>query len=93
MSDNGNHLIRKVTKEGKVSTIIGIPQIYSVIYFPNGMCIDKNDCVYFCDSGLRVIRKYDTKINHLSIIAGMRDKQLEHEEDRTYGKALETKFR
>eukprot|EP01118_Nematostelium_gracile_P011124 TRINITY_DN3911_c0_g1_i1.p1 TRINITY_DN3911_c0_g1~~TRINITY_DN3911_c0_g1_i1.p1 ORF type:complete len:246 (-),score=37.19 TRINITY_DN3911_c0_g1_i1:251-988(-) len=74
ISDNGNHLIRKMTPDGKVTTLIGIPQVDDrpdSLYYPNGICVDHNDILYFCDSAKRVIRRYDTNNGHYSIISGV----------------------
>eukprot|EP01118_Nematostelium_gracile_P014637 TRINITY_DN5757_c0_g1_i3.p1 TRINITY_DN5757_c0_g1~~TRINITY_DN5757_c0_g1_i3.p1 ORF type:complete len:320 (-),score=52.19 TRINITY_DN5757_c0_g1_i3:69-1028(-) len=95
VSDNGNHLIRKITKEGVVTTILGTPQLFREersLYFPNGLVVDRDDFVYFCESGNRVIRKYDPFHNKLITIAGKYDDSLDREDTREYGNALNTKF-
>eukprot|EP01118_Nematostelium_gracile_P001993 TRINITY_DN12070_c0_g1_i2.p1 TRINITY_DN12070_c0_g1~~TRINITY_DN12070_c0_g1_i2.p1 ORF type:complete len:287 (-),score=60.64 TRINITY_DN12070_c0_g1_i2:48-908(-) len=77
-SDNGNHVIRKVTPNGDVTTVVGIPQTHegtSSIYYPNGICIDREDIVYFCDSGNGLIRRYDPHNHSLTTIAGNRERE------------------
>lgn len=66
VADRSNHCIRKITPEGIVSTIIGIPgtagyidgtQDYALLNSPWGVAVDKEGAVYIADYGNQCVRK------------------------------------
>ncbi|MES2545311.1 MAG: T9SS type A sorting domain-containing protein [Bacteroidota bacterium] len=65
VSDQSNHIIRKITPDGTVTTFAGTGNIGSddgigtaaSFYFPDGMAIDSNDNLYVADFGNNKVRK------------------------------------
>jgi len=64
IADQGNHVIRKITPEGIVSTFAGTtrghadgPSSVAQFYFPYRLSIDDNDNIYVSDVGNNAIRK------------------------------------
>lgn len=66
IADAGNHCIRKITPDGIVTTVIGLPGISGYVdgtpdaaqfNDPQGVAIDKEGTIYICDRGNRCIRK------------------------------------
>ncbi len=66
VADRANHCIRKITPEGIVSTIIGIPgtagyidgtQDYALLNYPWGVAVNKEGAVYIADYGNQCVRK------------------------------------
>jgi len=69
VSDRFNHIIRRITPDGYVKTIAGIPGISgyhddigpkSMFNFPSGIAHDKRGNIYVADRGNHSIRKIDT---------------------------------
>jgi hypothetical protein len=65
-SDASNHCIRKITPDGQVSTLIGMPKVAGYVdgnpedamfNYPRGMCIDKDYTIYISDTNNNCIRK------------------------------------
>ena len=69
VSDNGNHLIRKITSAGVVSTLAGTGSqgfengegTAASFYSPNGISVDSTGNVYVADTYNHLIRKIITK--------------------------------
>jgi hypothetical protein len=66
VADRTNHCIRKITPEGMVTTIIGIPgtsgyidgnRDYALLNTPWGVAVDKEGSVYIADYGNQCVRK------------------------------------
>ncbi|MDR2040087.1 MAG: IPT/TIG domain-containing protein [Bacteroidales bacterium] len=66
VADKGNHCIRKITPEGIVSTVIGIPgtsgyldgtQDYAMLNTPWGVTVANDGSVYIADYGNQCVRK------------------------------------
>jgi hypothetical protein len=66
VADRGNHCIRKITPEGIVTTVIGIPgtsgyldgiQDYAMLNAPWGVAVAKDGSVYIADYGNQCVRK------------------------------------
>lgn len=66
VADPGNHIIRKITREGVVSTIVGIPGIKgyvdgtpdeALLNYPTGVAIDKEGIIYVGDTHNLCVRK------------------------------------
>lgn len=66
VADPGNHIIRKISREGVVSTVIGIPGTAgyvdgtpedALLQYPQGVAIDKDGVIYVGDTQNRCIRK------------------------------------
>ena len=64
--DLGNHIIRKITPDGEVTLLAGVPQIAgkddgkpleSKFNEPRGICVDNDDVIYICDRANHRIRK------------------------------------
>lgn len=64
--DAGNHCIRKISRQGIVSTFIGIPgksgykdgdPETALFNFPTGMAIDNKGTIFIADKGNNVVRK------------------------------------
>lgn len=68
VADRGNHVIRKITPAGRVTTIAGagnhgyVNATDELAYFnnPTGLCVDASGNVYVADSGNAAIRKITT---------------------------------
>ena len=80
-TDKNNHIIRKIDKNGTISTIAGIarrPGYFGdvmqadkeKIHTPLGLWIDANNNLYFADSINLRVRKIDIIANTISTIAG-----------------------
>jgi len=65
VSDDANHMIRKISPNGMVTTCVGSPNYgyrdgigtNAQISTPQGMAIDSNGSIYLCDYGNNRIRK------------------------------------
>lgn len=66
VADPGNHIIRKITKNGVVSTVIGIPELKgyvdgtpedALLNYPTGVAIDKDGIIYVGDTYNLCVRK------------------------------------
>lgn len=66
LADAGNHCIRKITPQGMVTTVIGMPGKAgyqdgnpedALFNFPRGVAIDKNYTIYIADYNNNCIRK------------------------------------
>ena len=79
-ADAANHVIRKVDKNGIITTVAGTPETSgyggdgglatsATLYRPTGLVIDRGDNIYFCDTYNDVIRKI-SKNGIISTIAG-----------------------
>jgi sugar lactone lactonase YvrE len=69
VADTRNHTIRKITSEGKVSTLAGIAGTIgsadgtgtgASFNFPRGVSVSEDGCVYVADTGNHCIRKIAT---------------------------------
>ena len=78
VADRGNHLIRKITRDGTVSTLAGSPEKYGRVdgigdaarfWYPVGMAVDTSGNVYVADSSGQAIRKV-TSTGAVSTLAG-----------------------
>jgi sugar lactone lactonase YvrE len=78
VADSGNHLIRKITKEGVVSTFAGQSGVTgsgngsgtsATFNYPIGIAVDSTGIVYVADSSNHLIRKI-TKDGVVSTVAG-----------------------
>ena len=78
VSDTGNHTIRKVSPDGKVTTVAGLPWGIgaadgpigvSRLFFPKGIDGDHKGYLYFADSGNKTIRRISPSGN-VETIAG-----------------------
>lgn len=77
VSDQSNHIIRKITPDGWVTTFAGTgnygaidgPGATAQFYYPAGMAIDSNDILYVADYGNHKIRKI-TPNGEVSTYAG-----------------------
>ncbi len=80
IADCVNNRIRKVNLATSIIQTIagndsagfwgdGSPSFASLLYHPTGICIDKYNNIYICDSGNKRIRKIDTN-NIITTIAG-----------------------
>ena len=67
VADTDNHLIRKITSLGDVTTIAGSDR--TTFYFPFGITVDSNGTVYTADSYNYAIRRI-SKCGIVSTIAG-----------------------
>ncbi|CAN5497592.1 hypothetical protein BH11PSE11_BH11PSE11_13340 [soil metagenome] len=79
VADSNNHVIRKVTPAGGVSTLAGVPGFRAYVdgnaaeaqfRDPNGVAVDAAGNVYVADSGNMVIRKI-TPAGVVSTLAGL----------------------
>ncbi|AUH51118.1 hypothetical protein CXB49_09990 [Chromobacterium sp. ATCC 53434] len=78
VADSGNHLIRKITPDGMVSTISGSSYGFAdgnlkngKFYYPSGITLDeKAGLIYVLDSRNYRIRKIDIKADTVSTFAG-----------------------
>jgi sugar lactone lactonase YvrE len=79
VSDASNHVIRKITSAGIVSTVAGQPQVNgikngppTVALFnrPAGICLDSNGNIYVADSYNHQIRKIEPLFRNVGTIAG-----------------------
>ena len=76
VADYGNHIIRKVTLAGDVTTIAGTgraghangPMLKAEFENPVGIAVDSHDNIFIADEGNRVIRKIDAKGNTTTFI-------------------------
>lgn len=66
VADPGNHIIRKITRDGVVSTVIGIPGISgyvdgspedALLNYPTGVAIDRDGIIYVGDTHNLCVRK------------------------------------
>jgi sugar lactone lactonase YvrE len=66
VADYDNHVIRKITREGLVSTLAGLPGLSglldgrgtnSLFAYPSGVAVDRSDHVFVADTWNGVIRK------------------------------------
>ena len=66
VADAGNHVIRKITRDGVVSTVIGIAGVKGYVdgspedalfQFPTGVAIDKEGTIYVGDARNNCVRK------------------------------------
>lgn len=98
IADTYNYVIRKMSKDGNVSTVLGIPGKWSVddegsIHFTNSLCVDEDDdMLYYVDSGHRVVLRCDLKSKENKIVAGTWNMPLLGSEERLFGNALTTLF-
>jgi len=76
VADYGNHLIRKVTPEGAVSTLAGVAGVFGstngpngVLYEPEAVAVDSAGNVYVADTGNAAIRRI-TPGGSISTLAG-----------------------
>lgn len=76
ITDFGNHVIRKTSSTGMVSTLAGSiagvvdgPVATSKFYFPNGSAVDKQGNVYISEEGTARIRKI-SKGGEVTTLAG-----------------------
>jgi sugar lactone lactonase YvrE len=81
VADSGNHVIRRITSSGSVSTFAGSPGqtglvdgLGSVARFksPSGLALDSSGNLYVADSGNHVIRRI-SPTGLVSLYAGMRE--------------------
>ena len=66
VADAGNHVIRKITRDGVVSTVIGIAGVKGYVdgspedalfQYPTGVAIDKEGTIYVGDARNNCVRK------------------------------------
>jgi sugar lactone lactonase YvrE len=78
VADRGNHVIRKIIRDGTVSTLAGSPGNFgradgvgeaARFWYPMGMAVDASGNVYVADSSSRTIRKI-TPAGVVSTLAG-----------------------
>lgn len=78
VGDRGNHLIRKITRDGTVTTLAGNPGKYGRVdgigdaarfWYPMGIAVDVSGNVYVADSSGQAIRKV-TPAGAVSTLAG-----------------------
>lgn len=81
VADQGNHLIRKITPTGSVSTLAGRPGVagaedgvatVATFYLPVGVAADANGNVYVADSANALIRKV-SPAGGVTTLAGQQD--------------------
>lgn len=80
ISDRLNHRIRKVTTDGKITTIAGIgtpgysgdngPATSAAIYAPFGIAVDAQKNIYFADAGNYRVRKIAAATGIITTVAG-----------------------
>ncbi|MGE0126778.1 MAG: hypothetical protein AB7U82_01645 [Blastocatellales bacterium] len=81
LTDSDNHTIRKVTPQGVISTIAGVPGQFgfsgdngpatsALLNFPIGVAIDGAGNVYICDNDNNRIRKVTAADGNITTIAG-----------------------
>ena len=81
VADSINHIIRRITPDGVVSTFAGRPGIAgfadadgsgpaAIFNFPTGLAVDRNGNVYVADTTNNVIRKI-TSAGLVSTLAGL----------------------
>ncbi|MEP6709727.1 MAG: hypothetical protein ABJB32_06305, partial [Verrucomicrobiota bacterium] len=82
VADRGNHLIRKITPSGAVSTLAGSAEKFGHVdgvggaarfWYPMDMAVDASDNVYVADSSSHTIRKV-TPDGAVSTLAGSPDR-------------------
>jgi len=71
IADSGNHVIRKVSTNGIISTIAGSPGSTEILNFPTGVCVDLDGNVYIADNNNFVIQKLNPG-GTMSIVAGIK---------------------
>lgn len=71
VADTGNHAIRKIAPDGKVTTLARMPTLPSAasVSAPTGVAVGNDGNVYVADSGHHVIRKI-TPTGTVSTLAG-----------------------
>jgi hypothetical protein len=78
VADRSNHVIRKIARDGTVSTVAGSPGTFgradgvgeaARFWYPMGMAVDASGNVYVADSGSQTIRKI-TPFGVVSTLAG-----------------------
>jgi len=78
VADRGNHLVRKISREGIVTTLAGSPEKYGRVdgtgeaarfWYPVGMAVDDSGNVYVADSSGQAVRKV-TPAGVVSTLAG-----------------------
>ena len=80
ISEEGNHRIRKIDRDGMISTIAGTGEegyngdnqlaIHAQLNCPQGLFVTEDEEVYFCDNGNNRVRKIDS-FGVISTIAGI----------------------
>jgi len=79
VADLSGHKIRKITQQGRVSTVAGNGNRgmadgvggHVMLHHPRGLCFsEKGECLYIADSSNHRIRKLDIKTGAVSTIAG-----------------------
>ena len=78
VADRGNHLVRKISRDGIVTTLAGSPGKYGRVdgtgeaarfWYPVGMAVDASGNVYVADSSGQAVRKV-THAGTVSTLAG-----------------------
>jgi sugar lactone lactonase YvrE len=79
LSDSGNHRVRKITADGKISTVAGTgtagyrgdngPAVSAQLYDPREVAVDSAGAVYIADNGNHRVRKI-TADGKISTVAG-----------------------
>eukprot|EP00959_Pyramimonas_sp_CCMP1952_P015171 321099-Pyramimonas_sp.AAC.1 len=79
IADSNNHCIRRVTRQGLVSTVAGTGTAghqdgdlhKAQFYFPSGVVLDAEDNIIVADYHNECLRKIDTRTNKVSTLAGV----------------------